>query len=264
MLISYTNYYLCTNKRFLILNYILKSVTELVVLLGPFAVLALLMNVVTAKLQKWGCELMGRDLFIYGFCWLGTIVHESSHAFFALIFGHKIKKIVFFHPKAAVTHSYNKRNIYHQIGNLFIGIGPIIFGSLALFVSAHLLFGINLSHYSSAFTEKISGISSASWWRVALFLYITFSVGSSITLSKSDIKAALWGTLFFSILFIGVRVATLVIFSSDAEDTKWAIISGLSALYIITAITLVINLIFALIIKGTLIVLSKLPYTPYR
>lgn len=62
---------------------------------------------------------------------IGTPIHELSHAIACLIFGHKINDIKLFTlnnngPLGYVSHSYNPRSIYHQVGGFFIAIAPFI------------------------------------------------------------------------------------------------------------------------------------------
>ena len=69
---------------------------------------------------------------------VGTPLHESGHALMCLLFGHKIRKIVFFQPNSDdgclgyVEHSYNNRNPYQVIGCFFIAIGPVLLGTAVL------------------------------------------------------------------------------------------------------------------------------------
>ncbi|MGJ8582310.1 MAG: M50 family metallopeptidase [Psychromonas sp.] len=76
---------------------------------------------------------------IYVSAWIGTPVHELSHAFFCIVFGHKIQRVLLFRPDKKgtlgyVTHSYSNRNLWHILGNFFIAIAPLLGGLLALYV----------------------------------------------------------------------------------------------------------------------------------
>lgn len=63
---------------------------------------------------------------------IGVPFHEIAHAVMALLFGHKIHKIVFFRYKDTeptlgwVVHSYNPFNLHSSSGILFIATAPLI------------------------------------------------------------------------------------------------------------------------------------------
>ena len=128
-----------------LLNYLLdvlqSTFNQLFILFGPLLILLVLLNFSAIFTARISLRFWGRNLFLYGFGWLGCSVHELSHAFFALIFGHKITEIKLFAPSkdgeslGHVSHSYNKKSIYHKIGNFFIGISPLLAGGIVLFFS---------------------------------------------------------------------------------------------------------------------------------
>jgi hypothetical protein len=51
--------------------------------------------------------------------------------------------------------------------------------------------------------------SKTTWWKLALFFYLFYAVGSSISLSFSDIRGAFRGFLYFSILLLLFNIATI-------------------------------------------------------
>ena len=65
---------------------------------------------------------------------LGTPVHELGHAAMCLLFGHKITRMKLWSPGGRgglygyVEHSYHRKNPWAQMGNLFIGMGPLFSG----------------------------------------------------------------------------------------------------------------------------------------
>ena len=70
--------------------------------------------------------------------WLGTPIHELSHAAMCVVFRHHIDEIALFDPDEQagrlgyVRHSFRHGNTFEELGNLFIGIAPLIGGLLAL------------------------------------------------------------------------------------------------------------------------------------
>jgi hypothetical protein len=69
----------------------------------------------------------------------GVILHETNHLITAILFGHKILRVKFFEPNPEsgslgyVEHSYNQNSFYQTAGNYFIGMAPLIGGSLAIY-----------------------------------------------------------------------------------------------------------------------------------
>jgi len=109
-----------------------------VAMFGLFFILGLALYLLARFSRNTFAKTLGPRAEVFITAWIGTPVHELGHAFFCLIFGHKITKIKLFTPNSGdgslgtVEHSYNKKNIYQQMGSFFIGSGPIIFGSLVI------------------------------------------------------------------------------------------------------------------------------------
>lgn len=262
-----------------LLKVFLSTLNQVFVLFGPSLILAMIMHLVSKGSQNLGYRLMGSRIFLGVFGWLGTAVHELGHAFFALLFFHKITEMKLFSRDAKngtlgyVTHTWNSSNLYQIIGNFFIGIGPILMGSVMLFFITYLLFftstssitlipitGDSFSGFASlkntlrdiwqGFTSYISFIFNGidtSWWKIVLFLYLIFSIGSSITLSMADIKGALKGFLILVLLLILFNSLTLWIGDFAVVSFRY-ISSFFSAFYFLLILSILLNLSFIFIL----------------
>lgn len=176
--------------------------------------------------------------YVTGF--IGTPVHECSHALFCLIFGHRIEEMKLFQiddgdgTLGYVYHSYNKKNVYHIIGNFFIGIAPILVITALLYLLAiplapEMLNGIFTSigtlDVSQGFLNPLtvlwqvivsifSSVVSFKWW---IFVFIGTFLCLHATLSGADIKSTLGGgailigallVVDFILALIGTNVLT--------------------------------------------------------
>jgi hypothetical protein len=206
---------------------------QLLILVAPLLLLAFGMNFVSLVTQRWSVGLFGFRAWLILFKSIGTPIHELGHAIFCILFGHPIEKVSLFNPApdgtlGYVEHRYNPRNIYHQIGNFFIGMGPVIFGCVVVTIAALLLVGgqvfspiqnfstgLNFSHFDvgfflntlgatlTAIFKDIFQASNFQHWQFYVFLYLVFAIGNSITLSPSDLHSAWLGFVFF-VLFLVV------------------------------------------------------------
>lgn len=165
----------------------------------------------------------------YATGFIGTPVHELSHALFCLIFGHKIEEIKLFQISddgtlGYVNHTYNPRNVYHVIGNFFIGVAPIVCISAILYLlSGYLLpdfaievenfaLGLDIDNLGEALSD-IFGIvgtffSFVASWQFWVFLLVGLFLAPHMTLSGADIKGALGGT---GILLLVLLVADAIL-----------------------------------------------------
>ena len=203
---------------------------------------------------------------------IGTPIHEIGHAFFCLIFGHKILEIKLFQPNSTdgtlgfVRHSFNKRNVYHQIGRFFIGTGPILLGSAVMiglsflfaremtrdmFGTVNLLQSIDASNFFSALWQtmgaifllffSLSSIANPWWW---IFIILALFITLHMSLSPADIKGGLWGLLAIAIIMFIVNLTVGLISLNALESMTNGILSV--SLYIIYF--LIIGVFFAVIL----------------
>ncbi len=220
----------------------LASFTQISIFLIPGLVLTLIMNYVSTFVQRRALLTIGKGWYLGLFGWLGTIIHELGHAVFCLIFRHKITTLKLFDPDPEtgtlgyVEHAYDSSSIYQLVGNFFIGIGPILLGTAIIYLLLYFLlslnplrlvdnFSITSSHIYSwdvlsqifqtfwtSSTNLLSEIFSwhnLSTWQLYVFIYLAFTIGSSITLSPSDIKGSLKGLIVILIVIFIFNLATV-------------------------------------------------------
>ncbi len=213
-------------KTFLI-NYFSTVLMQLLLLFGPLTLFGLLVHYI----QRLGIKLLSDmiserpAIIVSGF--LGIPIHEIGHAFFCIIFGHKIESITFFDPDGeslgSVEHSYEADNWWKIMGNYFIGTGPIIFGSIIIALMITFLLPNGTDYFSTLWnsiqengnnflgllqtfgdaillTLKTVFIGNLATWQFWVFIIISFNISLHMSLSLVDIRGALTG--FFKILTV--------------------------------------------------------------
>lgn len=260
-------------------NYLLiviqATFSQCVILLAPGLVMALGMYFISSLTRKQAAEVFGYKFFVY-FTALGTIIHELGHAFFAILFGHRIISINLFGPDdngmlGYVKHAYNPKNIYQLIGNFFIGIGPILFGSLVIFLSSYLLLGPdvfqplqNIQSFNSIRDLQSIALQSLTLLKQLLrpenftgisfylFIYIVFAVGSHIKLSPTDLQSAWSGFVILVGLLFLLNLATA--WAGDFLLKAFGSLSqAFSFFYALMLFTVILNLLFLAVLFFILI-----------
>ena len=198
--------------------------------------LIIIFGFLIAALNRSWCRMLGsKGMFAMRATGvIGTPIHEIGHAIFCIIFGHKIVEMKLYSMDTStgvlgyVNHSYNKKNIYHVIGNFFIGVGPIIFGSLVLMLLMWLLIPatfvkvfsslgqvselsfdvFNLDTYAqmgAMFLNTVTSIFSFSnfgswqWW---VFIVLGILIATHMTLSKADVDGSKLGFVILLLIYL--------------------------------------------------------------
>ncbi|SUW07764.1 hypothetical protein NEI00_02640 [Brachyspira pilosicoli] len=217
-----------------------KTVIDLIRLFGNVIIFGFLLYFISYTTRRLFAKTLGSKAELYITGWIGTPIHEISHALFCIIFRHRIDDIKLFNTQSDtigyVLHSYDSRSWYQQLGNFFIGIAPIIVGSFIVYILFIVLqpelkeniFNIPKINYSSKYgifsfiyneffnifnsiyyiSKNIinnillnSSLKQLSFW---IFLYLSISIASHMELSPADISHAWKGVivLFACILII--------------------------------------------------------------
>ena len=216
---------------------------QLAGILGVFFFFGLVLFLLS-RLARWAVvHIGGRNLDVYFTGWLGTPVHELGHAFFCLIFAHKITALSLLEPSdkdgalGYVYHSWNKKSLYQNIGNFFIGAGPVIFGSTVLFSAMYFLLpnsqqalnvilgydatklattnihaSINdVFHYALSLLGIIFSTANFSSYQFWIFLYISLCISSHMGLSLPDLKGMWMGFIFILLVSFVLNAAALAV-----------------------------------------------------
>ncbi len=181
--------------------------------LVPWLTVALLMQLLSSMLRSLLARKIGTMTYVY-LTAPGVMVHELSHAGFCLLFGHTITGLQLFSPQndgtlGYVTHNYDPRNLYHQIGNFFIGTGPIWGGATLIWLLSCILLPEPVTASGKSIPLQMLGFmkmfftldfwTSRQGW---LWLYLAFTISLHITLSPLDLKGALAGFCFLLFLIV--------------------------------------------------------------
>lgn len=227
----------------------------------------------------------------YGTGFIGTPVHELSHAFACIIFGHKIVEMRLYAPNSGdgslgyVNHAYNPKNLYHRIGNFFIGIAPILGGSAVLLLMMRfmvptvytdvmgILGGVHisgeffslatLSEYATATGAMILSIFNPAnfsevWWWV--FIILAIMISSHMELSGADIKGSVSGVITLALLFLVADVVLSLVGAPTLRAFTGTIMSfgaTVAGFLIISAVFSAILLLVALVVRLVRMVLGR-------
>ena len=233
-----------------------KTFIDLFRLFGNIIIFGFILYLLSSMTRRIFAKTLGAKTELYITGWIGTPIHELSHALFCIIFNHKINDIKLFTTKSDtigyVLHSYDSRSWYQQIGNFFIGVGPIIMGTLIVYFLFLLLapelkeniFSVKIDYDKSAGILNMiySGISnifisilnifsniiknilvSQSYKNIGfwIFIYLSISIASHMELSPADISHAWKGMLVIfavSLIFNTLLFIIKIIFNLEIPE----------------------------------------------
>src|SRR3989339_282782 len=131
----------------IIANYVIETLINSVVAVAAFVGILIVAGMILGILKNINYTYIYQTVGlpgVYVTSVVGTPIHELGHAVMCLIFDHKITdiKLLQFNDEQSlgyVAHAYNRRSLYQNIGNFFIGIGPIISGTISIILLLWLL-----------------------------------------------------------------------------------------------------------------------------
>ncbi|MFZ2352803.1 hypothetical protein [Paucilactobacillus nenjiangensis] len=252
-----------TNSLITNFGYLLLYVAIFPIIFGTFLVL------VNHNSKKITANYFGYNAQIWmGF--IGIAIHESSHLIMALIFRHKIEKfrLVRFPKKndpddqalGYVSHSFNRSNFYQRLGNLFIGIAPIIGNTIVIWLLSKWLVPNALSSWQTyVSTQSISDLSLFSdspYGIIGIIIWILVLINICVggfDLSRSDLNSSLSGVVFFIIVM--AVISLIMTFITQTVDIATTLQSFMLPLYSAMVLAIIISTLTNLILR--IIILAK-------
>ena len=151
----------------------------------------------------------------------GTPVHELSHLFFALLFGYRIDEVCLYRRirtarKHGGTLGYVRmhfdrtgplQSFRRDIGQFFIGIGPLLLPPALLFALGRLLpSGLRalpaaFRHGPEYFFKVLQQLDGTDIIILFAYLYVMISVSMNMELSRQDLHMAVKGLLALELIF---------------------------------------------------------------
>ena len=207
----------------IILEYLQQAVIQALKMLAigllPYLIFALLMQKISNSIRTRLALLLSVKGYIY-LTAPGVMIHELSHAFFCLIFRHKVVKMKLFSPEkdgtlGYVNHVYNPKSRFQRIGNFFIGTGPVWGGVFMLWLVTRLLLPSDILSLERGLLEAVFNlaryiISVEFWsrWQSYCWLYLILTISSHVTLSPPDLVGATAGasTLIVTVFLFGLAL----------------------------------------------------------
>jgi hypothetical protein len=245
------------------------TLVQLFALGGPALLLIALLSWLSGHVQRLAITAFGRTFYLVLFGWIGTSIHEIGHLLAALFFGHQIASFRPFAPNAktgvlgSVSTRYRPGSLYQHIGMFFIGIAPVVFGTLVIYLALYALFRdqmadiwrtidrrsiVSGTSLSTVFSSGLAflGLVFSPWnlldWRFYLFIYIAFSIGSSIRLSNADITAAIPGCLTFILLLFLFNTVLFSLGAAGSGTFAW-LAQYYTFLYILLCFVILLDLL---------------------
>ncbi len=247
--------------------------SQVVTLLGGLALLTFGLHLVERRVSRRLSHRFGwRSVLVTG--WLGVPLHELSHLVMCWIFRHRIVAYRLFDPDPRtgtlgyVQHAYQRRNLFQIAGNFFIGVAPLLAGSLVLLGGLALLLpgtqpplsteavpvGLvpQLSHVvglAGATLGRMVSPSHLASWQLWLFLALALCVGTHLSPSRPDLTGALPGLFLLMGLLFALNVLNRSLSLWPPELWVRVAAGVLSPLLAVLCVALVLEVIFWLTVE---------------
>lgn len=222
------------NKGNIVVETIKIALMLLMSTIGVLVLFGLLLN----QLEIWNQTNMYRAFGWNGIVltgWIGTPIHEFSHWIMCKLFGVSVYKVALFRPFAGridgvlgyVQYGRNPHNLWQTFGTFFIGIAPMVIGTIIILLAFRLLLPEPFQELKTKMGDSLKDenikigtifsllgqtiwclvkqlFSSRGWGILRYFIFILFMFGisSHLTMSPADLQGAIPGFLLLVVLYI--------------------------------------------------------------
>lgn len=210
--------------------------------------------VVISRKNKGNSILLGGFYGQVIFGGIGVIIHELSHLIMAIIFHHHIESFQLLHiPRnpddrglGYVSHVWNDESTYQKIGNVFIGVAPVIGCSLVMLLSTRYLVPGVYNEWLLLVNQPQISVSASSWWQwlIWIVLMVNISIGG-FDLSGADLQNSRQGLVALIIILL-VTAGILTIFM-DYQTIYQDLSHFMMPFYLILGFAIAVNAVLWLI-----------------
>ncbi|HZL99277.1 MAG TPA: hypothetical protein VFD43_03405 [Planctomycetota bacterium] len=239
-------------------------------ILGPLAAAAAALHLIESQLTGRLVSRIGwSGVWLTG--WLGVPVHELSHAAACVVFGHKIQRMRLFAPDRAtgrlgdVRHAFDPKNPWQQAGRFFIGVAPLVGGSLVLWALSATLGPDGLRFQplaagpgpasavaaavdqGAALLRGLSEPAVLGRWTTWVFLYLCLCVGAHMAPSGTDLKGGVTG---LALLLAALFAANLIVLACGdrPEGFEALALAAVAPLLVLLLLALILGVVFLLLV----------------
>jgi hypothetical protein len=263
------------------------SFIELLYLFGVLVTIGFMIGVIEKYIHTYLFRSYGTRGILFT-AWIGTPIHEIGHLVQCFIWGHRVTRVKLLqinHVNGVlgfVEHQYDRNSMYHQVGNFFIGIGPIISGVASLVIAMYFLIPQTFQTFTTHIDQHVTleslnievfrmvlGVIAALikslftlenllnpfFW---IYSMIAICISSHIALSKQDMKGSARGLIaIFIVLVLAKLVTGLLGFNSHllivklAEYNAYVLAFSSVALFFSLAALLISFLLFKIKVKSS-------------
>lgn len=241
---------------------LINAVQLMAILVAPFVAFAVIIHWLEYVTSRRLASRFGWNAVLWT-GWLGTPVHELSHVLACRLFGHRLDEVALFEPDRQsgrlgfVRHSYHEGNRFQEAGNFFIGIAPLIGGSVVLALLLWMFYpeafgaafrahaqepASPLGHLRAVTAEVAPLILDAGQLlspRFWLFVYLVLCVGGHMAPSPSDYQGARRGLFWVlgGLLLVSVGFSLL---GTDPGSLMEGMLSLLGPLFAVLGLAVVL------------------------